>query len=217
MTKILIFEGCDGSGKTTTMRVVADNLRAKGYRVECLQEPGTTELGLAIRKIVKNPYFRLDSYSSLLLMTAARSSLVEERLKPILEDGITDFVFLDRFVLSTFVYQGLLGNDEDTIFELNKSFIDLLSKHETRDLVFISGFDKVCERLFSREFVETDKFDSDTEFLRKVWYSYQDETHSSKYRGIIPRYIVDTSSDDWKCTQDLLTNKIISGEVFKND
>lgn len=217
MTKILIFEGCDGSGKTTTMGVVADNLRAKGYKVECLQEPGTTELGLAIRKIVKNPDFKLDSYSSLLLMTAARSSLVEERLKPILDDGTTDFVFLDRFVLSTFVYQGLLGNDEDTIFELNKSFIDLLSKHETRDLVFISGFDKVCERLFSRKFVETDKFDSDTEFLRKVWYSYQDETRSSKYRGIIPRYVVDTSSDDWKCTQDLLTNKIISGEVFKNE
>lgn len=163
MTKILIFEGCDGSGKTTTMGVVADNLRDKGYRVECLQEPGTTELGLAIRKIVKNPDFKLDSYSSLLLMTAARSSLVEERLKPILEDGITDFVFLDRFVLSTFVYQGLLGNDEDTIFELNKSFIDLLSKHETRDLVFISGFDKVCERLFSRgsrRSVECAKFKS---------------------------------------------------------
>lgn len=217
MSKILIFEGCDGTGKTTTMGVVADKLRAKGYSVECLQEPGTTELGLAIRGIVKNPKIKIYSYSSLLLMTAARHSLVVERLMPILEEGTTDYVLIDRFVLSTFIYQGLLGNTEDIIFELNKSFIDLLSKYETCDLVFIADFDKVCDRLFSRESTLNDRFDSDKKFLKSVWNNYLNDTYAEKYRGIIKRHIVDTNSDNWEFIQDSLVQDILDGEVFKND
>lgn len=217
MSKILIFEGCDGTGKTTTMGVVADKLRARGYSVECLQEPGTTDLGLEIRKIVKNPSIKIYSYSGLLLMTAARSSLVEERLRPILDRGTVDYVLIDRFVLSTFIYQGLLGNTEDIIFELNKSFIDLLSKYESCDLVFTADFDKVCDRLFSRESTSNDRFDADKSFLKDVCNSYLDDKYAEKYRGIIKRYIVDTNSDNWEFIQDNLVQDILDGKVFKND
>ena len=96
---LLTIEGIDGAGKTTLARALADRLGAT-----LLREPGGVELSERIRTLVKDPALRVDPRAEALLYAAARAQLVAERLRPLLDDGVT--VILDRFVDSSLAYQG---------------------------------------------------------------------------------------------------------------
>ena len=99
------FEGVDGSGKTTQMRLLAQYLRETGTEVIETVEPGGTEIGQAIRRILLDPaHDHMDSIAEMLLYFAARAQNVHEVLEPALLRGAT--VFSDRWTDSTFAYQG---------------------------------------------------------------------------------------------------------------
>jgi dTMP kinase len=99
------FEGLDGSGKTTQMRLLAAHLRERGAEVIETVEPGGTAVGEAIRRILLDPaHDRLGSVAEMLLYFAARAQNVDEVLEPALKRGVT--VFSDRWTDSTFAYQG---------------------------------------------------------------------------------------------------------------
>ncbi len=99
------FEGVDGSGKTTQMRLLAKRLRESGTEVIETVEPGGTGIGEAIRRILLDPaHDHMDSVAEMLLYFAARAQNVHELLEPALLRGIT--VFSDRWTDSTFAYQG---------------------------------------------------------------------------------------------------------------
>jgi dTMP kinase len=99
------FEGLDGSGKTTQMRLLADHLRQCGTEVIETVEPGGTAIGQAIRRILLDPaHDNLDAVAEMLLYFAARAQNVHEVLEPALRRGVT--VFSDRWTDSTFAYQG---------------------------------------------------------------------------------------------------------------
>jgi len=101
----LSFEGTDGSGKSTQMRLLVERLREAGYTVIENQEPGATHIGRQIRRILLDPaHQEMAGMTELLLMFASRAQAAAEIIQPALECG--DIVVSDRFTDSTLAYQG---------------------------------------------------------------------------------------------------------------
>ena len=101
----LTFEGTEGSGKSTQMRLLVERLRSLQLRVVTNQEPGGTEIGKQIRRILLDPDNNdLASRAELLLMFASRAQAAAEVIGPALASGA--LVISDRFTDSTLAYQG---------------------------------------------------------------------------------------------------------------
>ena len=101
---LITIEGLDGAGKSTLATALADELRARGERVELLREPGGVETSERIRSLVADPQLEISARAEALLYAAARAQLVSERVEPLLAQGA--IVLLDRFVDSSLAYQG---------------------------------------------------------------------------------------------------------------
>lgn len=108
------FEGLDGCGKTTQIKILAEYLLSKGKKILTIREPGGTNISEKIRNIILDVNNSKMSYTcEMLLYAAARAQLVDEVIKPALKDGT--IVLCDRFIDSSFVYQGIargLGIDK---------------------------------------------------------------------------------------------------------
>ncbi len=99
------FEGTDGSGKTTQMRLLVARLRSQGLPVVESQEPGGTSIGKQIRQVLLDPLNQeMAPMTELLLMFASRAQAVSEVILPGLNRG--EIVVSDRFTDSTLAYQG---------------------------------------------------------------------------------------------------------------
>ncbi len=116
----LTFEGMDGSGKTTQMRLLADRLRAAGREVLETAEPGGTRIGIQIRRILLDAaYQELRPTAEMLLYFACRAQNVDEWIMPALAAG--KIVLSDRFTDSTLVYQGCgRGLGAETVLTLDR-------------------------------------------------------------------------------------------------
>ncbi len=99
----IVFEGGEGSGKSTQAERLIQRLSEAGHQAVLVREPGTTNLGLYLREYLKSK-LPLTLESELLLFAAARAQLVAEEIRPTLEQGIT--VIADRYTGSTVAYQG---------------------------------------------------------------------------------------------------------------
>ena len=103
--RFITFEGLDGSGKSTQLRLAADWLREQGVDVVATHEPGGTALGGAVRGIfLDSRWGRMDGTVELLLVSASRRQHVIEVIEPALARGA--WVLCDRFVDSSWAYQG---------------------------------------------------------------------------------------------------------------
>jgi len=101
----LTFEGMDGCGKTTQLRMLAQYLRERERVVVETVEPGGTDIGRQIRRILLDPAnTAIHARTELLLYFASRAQNVEEVIRPALAAG--NEVLCDRFTDSTLVYQG---------------------------------------------------------------------------------------------------------------
>jgi len=116
----ITFEGMDGCGKTTQMRRLAKRLRKNGRRVLETAEPGGTEIGSQIRKILlDSANHALSPTAELLLYFASRAQNVDQSILPALSDGAV--VLSDRFTDSSLVYQGCgRGLGADTVLALDR-------------------------------------------------------------------------------------------------
>ncbi len=102
------FEGGDGAGKSTHIKLLAERLRSIGRDVVVTREPGGSEGAEAIRELlVKGDKDRWSPISEALLMYAARRDHLEKTILPALEKGAV--VITDRFADSTMAYQGYAG------------------------------------------------------------------------------------------------------------
>ena len=105
MSLFVTFEGPEGSGKTTQIKLLAEALTLAGHDVLAVREPGGTPIGDQVREVVHALRNRdMDPRAECLLYGAARAQLVEQRLKPHLAQG--GIVLCDRYADSPLAYQG---------------------------------------------------------------------------------------------------------------
>ena len=116
----VVFDGPDGSGKSTQFRRFADIARATGLEVVEVREPGGTAIGEKVRAILLDPAnAEMTTRSEMLLYMASRAQLYEQRIAPAIASGA--LVLADRFVSSTLAYQGTAGGiDEEEILAVGK-------------------------------------------------------------------------------------------------
>lgn len=101
--KFIVFEGLDGSGKTSAMYSVGEKLAEAGYKVLTTKEPGGSGFGQQVRKLVLNQNDRLSPSVELCLMMADRLHHVKEVIIPALEKEMV--VLCDRYIWSSEGYQ----------------------------------------------------------------------------------------------------------------
>jgi dTMP kinase len=105
ISRLISYEGIDGSGKSTQINLLSDWLSEKNIKFIIVREPGGTTVSERIRHILLDKEnLKLCSESEIFLFLSARSQLVKEIIRPALEKG--KFVICDRFIDSTIAYQG---------------------------------------------------------------------------------------------------------------
>jgi len=109
--KFITFEGSEGCGKSTQSRMLYNYLKAKGFKVVYLREPGATRISEKLRNILLDPANKkMSRECEMLLYMAARAQIVAQLIEPALSNG--RIVICDRYLDSTIVYQGYgLGID----------------------------------------------------------------------------------------------------------
>ena len=104
----LSLDGVDGAGKSTQIQLLRTWLEEQGHAVVTCRDPGSTELGEALRRVVLSENgIPIARTSEMLLYMAARAQLVHQVIQPALAAGRT--VLCDRFLLANVVYQGHAG------------------------------------------------------------------------------------------------------------
>lgn len=117
--RFIVFEGGEGAGKSTQMRLLRGTIERRGIEVLVTREPGGTELGEKVRELLLDPGSEVDDRAEALLYAAARAQHAADVIRPALERGAV--VLSDRYVASSIVYQGSArGLGEDHIGELNR-------------------------------------------------------------------------------------------------
>lgn len=153
--KLIVIEGLEGSGKSTAVATIVELLSRCGIQTLTTREPGGTAIGEQLRSIIKNPEYKniLDDKSELLLFYVARTQLLEEVIKPALEQGI--WVIADRFELSTMAYQaGGRGLDKTMIQHLSNFclnhfkpdmtlYLDISPEDGMKRVALRGGFDRI--------------------------------------------------------------------------
>ena len=184
--KFIVFEGIDGSGKTTQINqlskwLISTDLIPKNNQLVITREPGGTELGKSIRSLLldnsreKNP----DSITELLLYAADRSQHVNEIIRPTLNKG--DWVISDRFHGSTLAYQGY-GRKLD--IKLIKDLENIATQGISPDITFLLDI-PVEESIKRRIHRKDDRIEKEgIEFLLNVSLGFQEISKDSKWKKI---------------------------------
>ena len=177
MAGILItLEGIEGSGKSTQLGFLSDQLSKRGLPHVCSKEPGGTSLGKELRSLLLTPHPSGEKWrpeAELLLFCADRAQHMETVVWPTLQAG--RIVLLDRFEDSTRAYQGAQGISEKTLSVLSQ--VVLKGFRPDLTLLFDADPAKTLARVNTRNtgksgFAET-RFDNETldfhERVRKVF------------------------------------------------
>ena len=164
----ITFEGTEGCGKSTHIKKLARRLEAEGHTVRTLREPGGTESGESIRRLLKHGPEELTAEAELLLMNASRAQLVREVIRPAIAAG--EIVLCDRFYDSTTVYQGTgRGLDAAQV----QAVIDFAVGDTRPDLTLLLQIPlKTSEERRARR-LETDRFEqADRTFFERIEAGY---------------------------------------------
>lgn len=110
----ICLEGIDGAGKSTQARMLSQRLRDDGRDAELVADPGTTQIGTAIRQILLHNDAPISAAAQMLLFSAARAELAAYISTRLLSGAL---IVCDRWLLSTFVYQGEVNNIKPELIE----------------------------------------------------------------------------------------------------
>ena len=162
----ITFEGADGCGKTTQMKLLADYLESQGLEVVLTREPGGKGLGERVREILLNYDGEVSDRCESFLFLADRAQNIDIIVNPAVEQG--KIVLCDRHIDSTVAYQGYgRGLDLDRIKMLN----NLATNGRKPDLTIV--FDIDVETSMKRVGSEKDRMESaGIEFHNKVRNGY---------------------------------------------
>jgi len=207
--KFITFEGPEGSGKSTQIKRLAEQLEARGIKVLCTREPGGTATGEAIRNILQHDAAGepLTERAELLLFTASRAQLVDQVVLPALDRG--EWVLCDRFIDSTMAYQGYArGMDIDTLDAINGFSIAGRKPELTLllDLDIEQGFQRLEERYSAGG--SADRFEREArDFHHRVRNGYHTlaEREPERFRVIdAGRAVDEVASRVWNAVKEAL-------------
>ena len=194
---VIIFEGIEGSGKTSHINYISKYLKSRGIKHIKIREPGGTKNSEKIRKIILNNKSTFNKDTDLLLYLAARSENIYQ-LKKYYKKKI---IMLDRFVDSTIAYQHY-G------FGLNLSIIELLNRYLLKnfkiDFTFLNIVNKtnMKRRLRMRKSLNRyDKFEY--KFYNKVQNGFLKQAKKNK-----SKYLIVDSNLDIKINKKIILDKI---------
>tara|TARA_B100001758_G_scaffold133940_2_gene115314 strand:+ start:910 stop:1527 length:618 start_codon:yes stop_codon:yes gene_type:complete len=174
------FEGIEGSGKSTQIELIEELIRAKGYQVKKLREPGTTELGEKIRNIfLEKTTETVDPITEAFLLYASRKHLDQNFLRQNLSDGA--IVIADRYADATLAYQSYGKGLDHNFVKLIHDSSQLLSP----DLTFYMDISAELsrERISDREM---DRMESESiGFFKKVREGYLQIAHDNPERVVV--------------------------------
>lgn len=153
MIRFISFEGGDGSGKTTQLKLLEGYLSSRGQACVCTREPGGTALGEMIRRVLLEAgKEEISSPTELFLYLADRAQHVDRVIHPALATG--KIVLCDRFTDSTLAYQGYgRGVDLDMLRRLNQ----VASQGLTPDVTFLMdcpvamGLSRTAQRIVNQK------------------------------------------------------------------
>jgi len=140
---LIVFEGIDGSGKSTQCRMLADLLNKKGIANISFAEPTRGKWGMKIRQLLAKGRNGISADEELEWFMNDRREDVEQNIEPALRAG--KVVLMDRYYFSTAAYQGALGFDPQEIKADNEKFAPV----PDRVLVFHNSPEKSLERIES--------------------------------------------------------------------
>lgn len=189
--KFIVFEGPDGSGKTTILKKVNEVLSNQGYKVNVFREPGGTKISEKIRDIIiDNDNKEMSDKTEALLFAASRAQLVEEKFKPLLNKG--EIILSDRYVLSSLTYQGVgrkLGIKE--VEEIN----NFATSGIKADLTIFFDIDYKEALLRKRANFYADRLENeDFQFHKDIFDAYLDM--AEKFKEDIVKIDASLSIDD---------------------
>lgn len=167
--KFIVFEGCEGAGKSTQMRLLSEYMKEKGVAHVVTREPGGGEISEAIRKIILNGKFtEMTDECEALLYAAARVQHLADTVEPALRRG--DTVLCDRYIFSSYAYQGYgRGLDMRFLRDINR----YAAEHFMPDVTLFLDIPPV--RAFERKHGadENDRIEqAGAEFHEKVYRGY---------------------------------------------
>tara|TARA_B100001123_G_C15207787_1_gene985969 strand:- start:113 stop:712 length:600 start_codon:yes stop_codon:yes gene_type:complete len=158
-------EGVDGSGKSTFLKELVNELNKKGVVFITLREPGHGVIGEKIRELLLSNEHEVSSRAEVLLFAANRAQLSNDEIKPALEAG--KWVFSDRTVVSSLAYQALgRGLDIKNVQEVNE--FALAGVWPNKVILLNLPVDKVKDRQVIADRIGS----SDFEFFSKVQEAY---------------------------------------------
>ncbi|ORC20642.1 MULTISPECIES: dTMP kinase [Rothia] len=116
----IVFEGGDGSGKTTQIKLLAEALTEAGHSVLITREPGGTAVGEKLRTLVlEHGNGEIDPHTEALIFAASRAAHAHQKIRPALEAG--QVVLCDRYIDSSAAYQGAgRGLGLETVINLSR-------------------------------------------------------------------------------------------------
>ena len=174
--KFIVFEGNEGTGKSTHIRRLSEYLNSIGHKHLVTREPGGTEFGEKIRAILLDTKSQLDPLSEALLFYSSRIMNYRNIILDAINRGET--VICDRFHFSTVVYQGMCENCNEVI-DLHNALDNYFSEYISL-VVDLDADVETCLARLSRRKV-SDKFEAQGKaFISKVKESYDRLFSSNK-------------------------------------
>ena len=178
--RFIVFDGPDGSGKSTQFQAVAKVAQAAGIETVEVREPGGTPIGEKIRAVLLDPAnSEMVTRCEMLLYMASRAQLMEERILPALARGA--FVLADRFISSTLAYQGSAGGlaRQDIL-----SVGDIAIGGRWPDLVVVFDVDwKTAQSRMARALDRIEQKDAD--YHRRVREGYLEQARSQPDKYLV--------------------------------
>lgn len=178
--RFLVFDGPDGSGKSTQIQRTVETAEAAGLEVVTVREPGGTYVGEQVRELLLDPknHDAIDLTAEMLLFMASRAQLLAERIRPALERDA--LVIADRFISSTLAYQGTAGGLRvEDIIAVGRVAVG----RSWPDLVLVFDVDEMTAAQRMNPLVREQEFDTDKDrielrgaaFHRRVRQGYIDQ------------------------------------------
>ncbi|HOO22613.1 MAG TPA: dTMP kinase [Clostridia bacterium] len=196
----ITFEGCEGVGKSTQVRLLTEYLTATAQAFIVTREPGGTPLAERIRELILT--MEMDIYCEANLFAAARSEHINKVILPAISEG--KLVICDRYIDSSVAYQGYArGLGEKTVLDINKSAYENCMPEYT---VFIDMDPTNSWRKQKGKVIQNDRMEKENdEFHLKVFHGFKElaAKYPDRYISIVP-----------ECDK-LATNQKIIGELKK--